>query len=297
MPRATVGPWAQVWKHLRVDQDLGDVTTSKTIRHLRFLEEQGFPVFAPRRDAWRDLVERRKVAGATRNAIHNDHKVLLRLLRFHGRAWHGLPRPRRPPRRSVVLPPDDVVARQTDRELAGDDVDDLVRLAAYRIGYYAQPRAPSELAALQAPDWYRGSRELEIFSTKIGVADRLELEPFIAEWINEYLDDVRPRVVHEDETTLIVNPRTGRAFEPPALAAFLRRGRHGARACRSWTPRQMRPWGATWYADQVDGDLELVQQRLRHRDVRTTRTYVHTLRTTLRRRAAAHDVRPLTAKA
>lgn len=296
--------WRALESFLLGQLDLAESTTSKTLRTLRFMERDGFPLHRPSSAAYNAFAAARKLAGATPNAMHHARKATRRLFLFHGKEPPLLRAPRAPRPQIHVLPDDQVRAlihydvedlQDVDADVVVDqDELDTLRFC-YAFGFYTALRPPSEHVRLQLRDFDDATGELNVYAPKTRRSDVLQLEPWLAELVRAYIAGPRDRVAKPGERALLVNPqrapRRGRAWTNESYRMWLKRA--GVRRIKKFRCYDMRHWGLTWRAIQWNLDVMLVQHWARHVEISNTMRYIHVASKILRQRAAAHQIQPL----
>lgn len=276
-------------RHLLVVQDLAPSTVQKTLLSLRVLEREGLDLAAPDRVVYETAILRRKRRGARGTALQHLYKAMRRLLRFHGLRWSDLPCPRAV-EPDVHVPDDVTVSRAltygSDRECREVP---HVRFA-FEFGFYTAIRPPSEHVAVRLRDFDRDAGTLRVWSSKVGRARVLRLEPWLTEGVAAYVDGPRESVDRGISSSLILRPG-GRPWTPNAYRMWLHR--HGRRVHEHWRNYGMRHWGATYRLIQTGFDLLAVQAWLGHRRLATTQRYVHVAAAIQRDRMRTHHVQPL----
>lgn len=295
--------WSRLEAFLLGQLDLAESTTSKTLRTLRYMERNGFPIERPTTYAYTAYAAGMKRAGATPNAMHHARKATRRLFLFRGLEPPRLSAPRAP-RPQIHIPSDDQVRQLLEYEPNEDqDVDD-VELATIRFAFawcfYTALRPPSEQVRLQLRDFNDQTGELNVYAPKTRRSDVLQLEPWLAELVRAYVAGPRDQVAKQNERALLINPQRrspdrGRAWKSEPFRMWLTRA--GQRKMKDFNAYKCRHWGLTWRAIQWDLDILLVKEWARHAEISNTMRYIHLAGKILRQRAAAHDVQPLASSA
>lgn len=298
--------WTRLESFLLGQLDLATSTTSKTLRTLRFMERDGFPLHRPSSAAYNTFAAARKRAGATPNAMHHARKATRRLFLFHGKEPPMLRVPRAP-RPQIHVLPDDQVRALIDYDVEDlqdeDDVDDVVLdqdeldtlRFCYAFGFYTALRPPSEHVRLQLHHFDDATGELSVYAPKTRRSDILQLEPWLAELVRAYIAGPRDRIAKRGERALLVNPqrapRRGLAWTSESYRMWLKR--NGVRRIKKFRCYDLRHAGLTWRAIQWNLDVMLVQHWARHAEISNTMRYIHVASKILRQRAAANQIQPL----
>jgi integrase len=283
--------WRQLERDLLVRQDLAPTTTAKTLATLRRIAQDGFPLARPTLEAYQELVARRKRAGARGTALKHDYRAVARLLAWRRIRWPAdaftPPRVETP---DVELVDDQVVAQLTrGGALVRDQVERALATFAFNLLFYIGARPPSEHVALRLSDFDRATGKLYVWSDKVERGRTLQLEPWLAQIVTNYIDG--PRAELKPRTSaLLVNAR-GRAWTAEAYRMWL--SRVGKGSCSWFYPYAGRHWCLTYRLIQWDFRLLPVQRWAGHKTARTTECYLHVAQSKLDARALAHQVSPL----
>lgn len=289
MTKMTPSRWRSLETYLLSERDLAPTTAHKTIRFLRILERHGIDPRKPSRKAYNAFLASRKREGKAGPGLRHYTRALRHALAWSGRFWPDLRLPRCPTSRRSLIP-DVCVARLLDYREGRDELETLVARFAFRLGFYACLRAPSEHFALELDDFDPAARTLRIWSDKLDRYDVLDLEPWFAEEICAFINGPRAAIAKHGVKSLLVEPATGRPFASAAAYAMWLR-RCGLRVYDRFAPGLLRHTGLTWYFLQT-GDIDLTKARARHRQLSSTEHYVILAKELQRRRAAAANVQP-----
>lgn len=281
--------WAQLETFLLSERDLCTSTTDKTLRFVRILEEHGFDPLRPSRRAYNAFLAARKRQGKTGPGLRHYGRAVGHVLAWRGKTFPGfrLPRVQWTERR---LLPDQVVAALLDYAQGRDELETTHARFAFRLGFYACLRAPSELADLELADHDRDARTLRVFSEKTETYETVHLEPWLSTMIADYVDGPRRDICKGRPTALLLDPYYRRPFvSHAAFGMWL--GRCGRRVHPTFRPSDLRHAGGTWFYLETN-DIYKTRDRLRQKSVRSTEYYVHVAERIRARRLAAANVKP-----
>ncbi|MFD2256217.1 site-specific tyrosine recombinase XerC [Luteolibacter algae] len=178
------------------------------------------------------------------------------------------------PRPEKQLPDQGLCHHEIEKILAVPDIADPlgIRDRAILELFYSTGIRRSELVRLELPDLHRERRTLHLRHTK-GRHDRIvPVGTRAMQWLERYLEDVRPRLeVDPDEKALFLSGYGG-PFNPDALGRTVSRYISKADVSRSGGCHLLRHSCAT-HMLEGGADIRFIQQLLGHQKLETTAIY------------------------
>ncbi len=178
------------------------------------------------------------------------------------------------PRQEKRLPISALSIQEVETVLAQPDISDELGIRDRTILelFYSTGIRRAELAGLELPDLNRGKRLLSIRQGK-GQKDRVvPVGARAMQWIDKYLEDVRPLLTINVAEPALFLTGYGRAFTPEALGREVSRYIAKADIGRRGGPHLFRHTCAT-HLLEGGADIRYIQQLLGHANLETTAIY------------------------
>ncbi|WP_161604751.1 tyrosine-type recombinase/integrase [Roseiconus nitratireducens] len=179
------------------------------------------------------------------------------------------------PKEEIRLPAAYLTLEQVEMLLGSVDLQTPAGLRDRAIleTFYSTAIRRSELIALKLDDFNREQLLVTIRQGK-GRKDRIvPIGKRAMQWIEKYLSDARPQLVHDDSETVFVTTR-GNPFHPSNLTALVRCYLTGIGITKRGSCHMLRHTAATLMLEG-DADLRSLQCMLGHKCLNTTQVYTH----------------------